>query len=547
MRRLWNCALAIHKLPNELLLQIFEYFPHTSWTRRDEFGQFVWVELGWPGLMLVCHHWRNLLVSAPAFWREVNLRQQTDWTTLCLSRSAPYSIIVRAQDCPLEHLGDIQSHVHRLKEFHFSNDMSHFSLLPVLGPLFDGGMPLLETLQLTGRTTQWRGCPIRINLQITSDRFPSLQVLALQASGTIVVPQDLSLYAQLHKLELDGCFPQLSLDGFLNALAASTQLEELHLSWGVLADLPGAEWPQHVPYRTPVSLPRLRDFLLDEYRIDRISSFLAHLLLPPSAALFIQGRFSDETTNTVDAMLPPNRSTTLPALSLAANAHLTIQDGGYTIGCDDARSRIDIPENSQSPQATFKLAPGNPVSRFWNLNPGLGQGLDDLVHALGPSPLRRLCVDGTAGAVAAWERVFRAFPLLEDFTVVDRAYYRDARNVTSAFRGLHAASSTAHADPDSDSDSGTVACPNLREIRVEGTGTTEMFQAMRDCFQYRRDRGAILESLDVEGMVGWADVPSRLVRDISAAVKTIRTTTNDMSEWERGQHENDHLDRWPEG
>ena len=528
LRRLWNYSILIHRVPNELLIQIFRYLPHTPWSRRNANGQPLWLDLGWPGLMLVCRHWRDLLVSTPAFWKEVNLRRQTNWTNLCISRSAESPINVHVEsNCSLRYFNDcIRPHVHRFKDFYFSSDLPNTPLSTAIAPLLDSGMPLLQTLHFRLEVLD-TSLP-QINTRITSQGFPSLRVLELQ-SAIMVAPQDISLYSQLRELELSQCSLPLSLDGFLDVLAASMQLEKLNLRMGMLHRLSG-QWPHsgYVPYRPLISLPRLRDFLLDDYRIDHVSCFLAHLRLQPFIVLFVQGQVSDNTANTVDAMLPPNRTTTLPALSFATNAHVSVRGGEYTIGCGYVRPHLKGPENS--PRVILKLNTGN-RDELWN--GAMGQGLDDLIHAFGPSPLRRLCVSGDRGhgTTDAWERVFRAFPLLEELIVLRERH--NTHDVSDVFLGLHAASAV-HADS-------TVACPSLRDIRVEGPSTVATYEAMRDCFRYRADRGVVLETLDLEASVGWADVPSPLrhgfVKDICAVVKVVRTAHH-MKEWGVGGHDN---------
>ncbi|KAM5545706.1 hypothetical protein V8D89_000744 [Ganoderma adspersum] len=514
-----NRSLFIHKLPNELLIHIFQYLPHTPWRTQDEYGRPESLDLGWPGLMLVCSHWRDLLVSTPVFWRQVNFRRQPNWTELCLSRSAPGSIdVFVGRNFDASRLDDIRPHAHRCKTFYYGNQFVDFPLVEALAPLFDNGMPLLPVEEL--------------HLMVRESGTPSPQLDTEMTSQRVIAPQDVSLYAQLRKLELEGCSPPLSLDGFLDALAATMQLEQLHLSGSTLRRLSG-EWRHpgggHVPYRPPISLPHLRDFLLEDDRIDRISCFLAHLQPQPSAVLCIHGRVSGETANTIDAMLPPNRTTTLPALGLATDGHLTLRGSEYNISCGYIRPHRDGPKNF--PRAIFRLDLGS-------LSAGR-VGLDDLVLVFlggAASPLRRLSVNGDHGreSAAAWAGVFRAFPHLEELILFRDC--RAARDVTDVFRGLHAASSTSVGC----ADCARVACPSLRDIYVQGTSTVETYEAIRECFQYRSARGVALESLNIVSLVGWADVPTPLrrgfVRDISAAVKAV-LTAHDMSEWGR-EHRN---------
>ncbi|KAI1793636.1 hypothetical protein LXA43DRAFT_198536 [Ganoderma leucocontextum] len=532
LKRLWNRSLLIHKLPNELLTHIFAHLPHTPWKRRDRStnGQPAWLDLGWPCLMLVCRHWRDLLVSTPAFWRQVNFMRKTKWTKLCLSRSAAASIDVNVgRGCYLDRLNDLHPHVHRFKQFRYCDELDNPHLLTALAPLFNSGMPLLEKLHFTvGKV--WHKPTAHIDVKITSQRFPSLRALKL-TSPIMVAPQEISLYAQLRKLTLYDCSPTLSLDGFLDVLAASMQLEELILH-GTLHRLSG-EWSHEglIPHRPPISLPRLRKFTLDEYRIVRISRFLAHLHLQPFVVLWMQGR-ADMVANTIDAMLPPNRFATLPVLGLGTNIYMEVRGDLYSIHCGYVRPSVDRP--GDSPRVLLKLHPGY---RAGGWDRAMARVLDDLVQSFGPSPLTRLNVDGdqSYGTAAAWERVFRTFPLLEELDV-NKDCYRDTGDVSVIFHGLHAAS-VAHAD------SG-VACPNLKDIRVQGGSTPATYEAMWVCFRYRCERGVLLDSLNVESLLDRDELASTLrrgfIEDMSGVVKCVHAgPENILSESAEEQYEDD--------
>ena len=80
-------------------------------------------------------------------------------------------------------------------------------------------------------------------------------------------------------------------------------------------------------------------------------------------------------------------------------------------------------------------------------------------------------------------RRFRRFSLLE-VLIVGRGPTAELSNV---FRGLHAVS---HADS-------PVACLNLKRVSAEGLGTGATYEAMRECFQHRADRGARLAVMDL--------------------------------------------------
>ncbi|KAI1793651.1 hypothetical protein LXA43DRAFT_199061 [Ganoderma leucocontextum] len=515
LNRLWNGSLLIHRLPNELFVQIFAHFQDVTCrppkpSLPSAILQRGPSQPGWHGLMLVCRHWRDVFVSTPTFWRKVDLKRHIDWTNLCLTRSAAASIDVcagRHDRCSLEVL---HPHIHRFTILRLDAQRHH------IVSLFKSSMPLLEDLYLNVLEPE-----VNIDAQLTSQRFPRLRTLVL--CGT-VAPQETSLFAQLRALSLSCCSYNFSFDTFLDILVTCGRLEELTLK-GTL-DYLSDEWMHGdpaVPRRPPISLPRLRTFTMEKHEIIRTSRFLAHLHLQPSLILSIGGNFQESdaagvipgTVNTISAMLPPNCSTTLPILAIATKVDLVIWGNDYEIGCGNY--------------------PGFPYARFALSMDGdpdwggfMSQGLVDLVECFGRSPLTHLTVKGdhSHGTVEAWERVFRTFPLLEEVDLGGSS----GSEVTDVFRGLHAAS-TAHEDS-------PVACHNLKQLHVAGLGLVETYAAMKECLRYRSDRGVILQVLnlkylpDAEGLT--PQVRRAFVKDLCKAAECIQAF---HGEWDVEQEE----------
>ncbi|PIL34687.1 hypothetical protein GSI_03467 [Ganoderma sinense ZZ0214-1] len=480
--------------------------------------------MDWQGLMLVCRQWRDVLVSTPAFWRKVHVRLdgRDGWTERCLALSASTSLDVGVVPILRREfsLSILYPHVHRFRSFRFSS-LYCLRLLATLPHLFGNGMPLLEDLHFVAHrlitTTE------DIDLQLTSQRFPRLRALSL--SGT-VSPQGISLYAQLRTLSLSDCSHNLSFDRFLDALAASTQLEELSLMAALHLFTDDWVWDEAVPRRTPIFLPRLRELRLEEHGILRTSHFLAHLRLHPSVALWIEGTFketdyvthSPDTIHTITALLPPDHNTTLPALSAATTVSMEVWGDEYEISCGTPRTET---KKKDIPNAMLKLTPNG--GRGWDRS--MAQGLDDLINSFGRSPLTRLNVDGDHryGTVDAWTRVFQTFPLLE---ILDVSGEPDV-SVETVFVGLHAASVIA---PQTD-EGLTIACPKLKTVNVEGAqGTVEMYEAMLDCFRYRAEKEVVLETLNLGFAVHADDAPSDVRR---AYIKDLREVVGYVSRWVR--------------
>ncbi|PIL34662.1 hypothetical protein GSI_03442 [Ganoderma sinense ZZ0214-1] len=409
-----------------------------------------------------------------------------------------------------------------------------------LPPLFGNGMPLLEGLYLRSYG------PVDHNLDVclTSQRFPRLQTLELVNT---LAPHDLSLYAQLHTLELNHCYHILPFEGFLNALAASVQLEELIIF--ILPDISsGSERTRNLGpflYGAPtVLLPRLRTFTVTGNSIAGMSRFLAHLYLQPSAVLDIHvdarglhvpadDSDTPNTTLSYSAMLPPDPSATLPSLAMATAVCTRIQESS-----GDCQLRYEYP----SPVDSEVLPDSDPQVTTATLslqlhhsqgNAFMRTALNDLVRCFRLSPLTSLEVKGNHayGTVAAWESVFRAFPLLEEL-VIDSWFGDPLSDVTVVFRGLHAASTSpvdvrsGSGSPSGDPPALEVACANLQCVYVRGMGLVEAYEALRECFRWRGERGVVVKVLDLTNLrdqdAAAADVRSALVEDLQGAVETLR-------------------------
>ena len=497
-KQLSNSSLLIKKLPNELFVEIFHHY-YEAVRIPGKQGRF-WLGArysnwshNWHGhLMLVCRHWRNIIVSTPAFWGQIDLERHASWTKLCLSRSAAAPIDVRADYRHTFPLELVFPHACRLRTFY--SKAARKTLVTALPSFFGGGMPFLEDLHLDVLERVPRD---DMDVHLASQRFPRLRTLALSA---MVAPRDTLIYGQLRTLSLSRCsYDHSSTSCFLDALASCPQLEELTLK-NTLRHLLG-EWTHSgpVPHRPLISLPHLRRFTSDESDLLYTSRFLAHLHLQASVVLDISvmGIVSMPRTPTMTALLPPDRSTTLPGLATATAIRMMICDSEYQVEgvYDDPNSTESRrPGEQQHILLTLSAEPDNPS---WD--PCLGQGLADLMDCFGQSPLTSLVVRGdhNYGTVPVWEAVFRTFPLLEKLDITSGTGLYD--DISAVFLALHAVSigaGTAHTD--SDSACAPLACPNLKKVCAQGLGTVRTYEAMVECFRYRGERGAALQLLCLE-------------------------------------------------
>ena len=531
LKRLWNSALLVHTLISEVLTRIFANvqvdprfsrfeLPVHSTTGERHGARPV---TDWHGLMLVCSYWRNLLVSNPAFWRVIDTKRHIEWTKLCLERSAAASLDVHLGNldrCPLDML---YPHVHRFQKLFFAG-LSESQMKAVLPPLFGGGMPLLEHLDVSTGTLGERPS-VDLNPYLTSHRSPRLQSLVL---FRVVIPGDKNLYAQLRTLSLSYCVQDISsrLDSFIDVLEGCVQLEDLTLYY-TLDTLSGdSEWtpPGPVPRRQPIPLPSLRRFWLDARGpgTGLIPYFLAHFNIPALETFYVASAFPLEgggaglTPNdekTISTLLPPNRSQALPILSETTRLFTTFVSELWSIHAECPRGVPDARGRQEFSAAIFKLSfYTQNVRGSWD--PWMARGVGDLAQCFGGSPLTVLDLgaeDHSSATVALWEGVFQTFSLLE-VLIVGRGPTAELSNV---FRGLHAAS---HADS-------PVACLNLTRVSAEGLGTVATYEAMGECFRHRADRGARLEVLDLSMHNDnnlTSEERSRFVEDLRKVVGLVR-------------------------
>ena len=535
LKRLWNSTLLIHKLPSELLIQVFTNLPdyfgasNPKPSSHSISGEGVSADAppitSWPSLMLVCRCWRDLLVSTATFWRVINTRRHIDSTKLSLARSAAASLVVHIWDgdrCPLDML---YPYVHRFQKLFVT--LSDWHAQGVLEPLFGSGMPLLEDLDLSDSTVgRQLAQTTDLDHYLTSRGFPRLQKLDL---SQVVLPRDPSLYAQLRALSLWRCSHNSSFDGFLDALAGCVQLEELTLEH-TLNGLSG-EW-QPIPRRPPIPLPLLRSFWLNHNGTVCASRFLAHLLIPASAHLTVMGDTlrddgmgPDTVVHTLGALLPPTRAKTLPILSMATKISAWIMSEQWSTS---VTSSIASPgDGGQGADALFTLFIDD--NNIWD--PWMAHGLNDLAECFTGSPLTCLELSGdhSCATVAAWKRVFRTFPLLEELVVGPGRY----SELSKVFLGLHVASYDDRSEY-----TPAVACPNLRLVWAGGVGTEGTYAALRECFCYRADKGSRLGVLDLsmlfEGEELTLEQRCGYVEDLRQAVECVLVENNRSDEEQAG-------------
>ena len=482
-------------------------------------------------LMMVCRHWREVIVGTMMFWRFVNLTDATEWTELCLARSvaAPVDLLAQIpywkQQRRIEDFKDVYLYFtdlyprirDRIRNLYFvlrnersQEDGMDPDVLAALPVLFGNGIRGLEMLDLDITHDVRRPCYLPIDLELTRQRFPRL--LRLRLTG-IVAPRDAALYRQLRTLSLTTCTHNLSCDRFLDALASCTALECLRLS-NTLDHLSG-DWVQRdpVPWRPLISLPHLNRFTLTKHGAARTSRFLAQFYIRPSVHLGICADASDADvqipssdgarTCSVAAMLPLSHAATLEPLAMAKEVHMSMAFS----------NKVEITSAEPSALALIMRLSPDPPGGGLPAVPRRRGSVADLTRFLGRAPLTSLRISKVPpDAVAVWADVFRTFVLLERLSLEEFGVQTDV-GLKNAFLGLHAASA-------GDAD-GPVACPSLTHVTVVCIGCTTVYEAVHACIRHRRDRGAVLVDLNLDLWWNWSTCRTRL-RDLVDCTKQLR-------------------------
>ncbi|KAI1786889.1 hypothetical protein LXA43DRAFT_746457 [Ganoderma leucocontextum] len=475
----WNRTLPVNRLPNELLVSIFAQVADAlSISRSRLSGRYPSTQ--WMKLILVCHYWRDVAYASPKLWRVIHMRSPA-YTERALALSSPATIDVSfaLHKSNPKNLELLQPHAHRLRSLHFVvvETVWKSSIIALLQN--DNGVPALETLQLP---FFWRNAGLGepkdgefVDLQLTAERCPRLQSLAVAHT---VAPQDIEVYARLRKLSLRDCRCAFSFDHFLDALDASSNLENLVLD-SFLERIEGDWVGRAATGRSPLSLRHLKLLQVINHPPVYTSRFLSHILLSPSVSVRIDCEAADplevDLTETVAAMLPSNPAIVLPALALAKEVVVDVYGSEYLL------SGFVEPRVRGKDLITLRLGPS--LNQDWS---GFSaHGARDLLSVFASAPLTTLDFTGDCGdvTVETWAEIFTRYPLLDTLKL------GQVGTTETAFAGLMAATPL----PDL-----PVPCPSLRSVTVVGPFFEEAIDVMLQCLRDRAGKGYRLERVGME-------------------------------------------------
>ena len=495
-----NNTAPVNSLPNELFIAIFLLAEPRPIGHGGEKRVTLPDTASWAPLMLVCRHWRDVILSTPRLWRVIKVREKLKWTELAVSRSQNATLdITFWWNSPV-----IASHTillpvaERIASLKF-DDMDEGQFVAALNLVYFTHSRLVE-LYLTRTSRGQSGQPSweeafpygpLHTIFVGRQWFPALAALTIK--GVRVVLKDPQTFlSQLRVLDIRKCVvlsdpPIFMLSTFLDILAGCTALEEVRLS-GVLSQFHHNQPPcQRGKSAHAVSIPKLRRLIIQD-EAENVSSFMSSLIVSPNVHVYLTGSaasLSEYSPEWFMTLIPPNRRQTLPILESARALAITL-DGGIFEFTAYAESERDT-GRSCGPSLTVSLDfkqdlwPGLPLPRV----------VDEIIQLFGNAPLTDLHVchvmDRDIIEEAEWARLFAAFRALEHLSLWGVTI--DAPMVFAALAG-----------PQPGEDGGRVVCPGLRTIYAHGPWWSRgAHDCIVSCLATRASGGATtLEKLELE-------------------------------------------------
>ncbi|KAI0708720.1 hypothetical protein C8T65DRAFT_208717 [Cerioporus squamosus] len=489
---------AIHRLPNEVLLEIFRHTQNE--VKRMKRSPHATVKCApWYDLLRVCKHWSTVARASPVLWRDIDLWSHLDTTLLrySLAFSGEMPVDVRIS-WPVKRLTSVTDllapHAHRIRSLKLRelNIVTDFSLTLFLYHY----MPSLEELVLQwdyeGHDGAENLSPLNPNQQEDeegdpirypffwfpkAEQFPRLLDMSLQR--TVGFSLRFPAFATLRRLELSYCIVlgDISLAAFLTWLAQHPALEELSLIRVQFS----------LTIERSLRLPStLRKFTLEDFPT-YISHFLSHMApLPADLNIHVIRRrrylpphSMPETPVTAVYSLPRDRAV-LPILSLVQS--ITVRMRHWEVYNLVGRTSIGTVVGITA------WLPEEP--------PEVVDFLGDLRSAFAGAPVSELRVEGHGENLlteARWQSALLAFPNLRriaitDTTVDDEDGEDACRNLLKALRAP-----VPHA-PDE------IMCPGLVALQLvteDSDRDAELLEALAATQTARTARGAPLDEIAI--------------------------------------------------
>lgn len=514
---------SIHDIPPELLLRILalcEERPFRGDTPpiRDT-GK----------LMLVCSHWRTLILDTSTFWRHVSATPNFAWLTLCLERSCGCTLdleVLTPRYASRKALALILPHARRIRSI-FAQLCVWEDQFEMLRPFFDAGMPALESLELTptgtsefSRTsrTRWDAHPLAT---APCPRWLVAEQISSLSSTSWRSLRILKLSDTFHTRQVCTC----SISQLLRVIAYDLLLEELSLRFykhllGVSSWRSSGDDGQSLATCPRVFLRRLRTLSL-QGSLWFVSAIVHHLVFPDNIQhvdIRVHPVLGDVSEEEIARLLQPRFCPVLERMSDVV-----------VVGEQHNVARLYSPR----PRWQARLrAEYDPLFSFsWGTQ--LGTPLRPLMSILSSVPVRSLTLKVSIGpygpttsstqkvmaAAQFWAAAFDILPLLERLAIIVQppTYPQLRVDLVELLRALEPVSQTLLVGPREHEQNTVVLvrCPLLTRVSIHGElgfepgpESLEALEALADCMRLRELAAAPVEELDLHLWYRQSDAPS---------------------------------------
>ncbi|KDQ09978.1 hypothetical protein BOTBODRAFT_36597 [Botryobasidium botryosum FD-172 SS1] len=309
LRRRWNQVAPIHRLPHQLLSDIF-YLAHYS-ASSDPFVH---------RLSTVSHLWRQIVEASPLLWTIIHPRCGVLVDHL-LARSCEAPLSIHLKRGKTFARGAIEDYAARVTPHSHRWEICDLAGPPELLKLFlQSPAPKLEMLILVGFGSRVFDRSSHIDFPVFTGDTSSLYHLSLE---TIYIPLTSPIYINLLHLRLGHLHFTESAHQLLDILESSSRLEELVLEWIVFGPPSDAATAGRV-----IELPHLRRLSLSEVSGGSPAHYiLSHVAIPATSELY----FILTQDDSLESALPQH-SASLPYqlrnISSTDHLQISLEEGG---------------------------------------------------------------------------------------------------------------------------------------------------------------------------------------------------------------------------
>jgi hypothetical protein len=233
MKRQRNALIPICRLPSEILIAVFGHVQCED-------------ECGWTRVMLVCHHFYHIAVSAPMLWTWIDcVRRPQAAIDICARRSAPALLHIITNTADHTDLWTRSESAHLL-------NMDAMDLLDV-------SAPHLKTLTIDSRSDTM------ILITPLSLLLVSISLVHLKLTGTSIILEGAPFMPTLRRLDLQNITTDYSFKDLASFLTQTPEVETLITENLYLLDDGGVlDATMLFPVPARAVLPRLQHLYVED-------------------------------------------------------------------------------------------------------------------------------------------------------------------------------------------------------------------------------------------------------------------------------------------